>query len=464
MAVLTPFLATGATASGGPPLALTHAIRVDGAPALRQPSAATIEWCGAGQPPVVDRKPEADFSSFRHVHVTYVIPSDAPNRFAELASLIATDLSAADAWWQREDPTRTIRFDRFAFPGCPTKLGTLDLGFLQLPRPGSAYAGDEGIIGMVPELTALAELSFHKNIVYYDGPSLYGASVCGTTLIPRRDPLRGGLGGLAFIWLRSLCGQDVGTAGLNAEVVTHELIHGLGFIGRDGSPNECPEPNRGHVCDGEADILYPEATFETTLASKRLDVNGDDYYVIRSTFPPEDLRASPYLTRLPQQRLALSVRDRGSATGVIRMTSPASFRCDDSCSLLLDLGLSVTLVASPARGSLLVGWTGACRGKGACYLTLDGEQAVSATFGPAMFRLTVGVTGKGRVSSTPAGLACATRCSATFGADSLVRVRATPAAANRFVGWSGACQGRSVCVVRLDRDRSARATFRATVR
>ena len=258
--------------------ALAHSIRLDAPSSPRLPLAATVDWCGAGQPAAVNRTPEADYSSFRHVHVTYVIPADAPNRLTELASKIVTDLSAADAWWQREDPTRTIRFDRFAFPGCASKLGSLDLGFLRLPRPAAAYAGDEGIIGMVPELTALAALSFHKNVVYYDGPSLYDPTVCGTTLVPRNNPEGGGLGGLAFIWLRSLCGEDVGTAGLNAEVATHELIHGLGFVGRDGSPNECPAPNRGHVCDSELDILHPEATLETTLSSKRLDVNGDDYY------------------------------------------------------------------------------------------------------------------------------------------------------------------------------------------
>ena len=266
-------------------------------------SAVAVDWCGTGQPAAVDRKPEADYSSFRHVHVTYVIPADAPSRLEELASKIVTDLASADAWWQREDPSRTIRFDRFAFPGCSSKLGSLDLGFLRLARPAAAYEGDQGIVGMVPELTDLAELDFHKNLVYYDGPSLYGPTVCGTTLVPRNDPVRGGLGGLAFIWLRSLCGQDVGTGNLNAEVVTHELIHGQGFVGTGGSPNECPEPNRGHTCDSELDILHPEATLETTLAERRLDVNRDDYYGIGAG----DLRDSPYLTRLPQQRLALGV-------------------------------------------------------------------------------------------------------------------------------------------------------------
>ena len=104
-------------------------------------------------------------------------------------------------------------------------------------------------------------------------------------------------------------GQDVGTGNLNAEVVTHELIHGQGFVRPAGSPNECPEPNRGHVCDNELDILYPEATLETTLAAKRLDVNRDDYYDNAATF--DDLRESLYLTHLPQQRLRLAVRADG---------------------------------------------------------------------------------------------------------------------------------------------------------
>ena len=438
---------------------LGHSIRVNGLGVPRLPSATTVDWCGAGQPNAVDRKPEADYSSFRHVHVTYVIPSDAPSRLTEVASAIVTDLSTADAWWQREDPTRTVRFDRFAFPGCASKLGALDLGFIRLPRAGSAYTGDEGFAGMLPELTTLAALSFHKHLVYYDGAPLFDPAVCGTTLVSRNAPDAGGLAGIAFIWLRSLCGQDIGTGNLNAEVVTHELIHAIGAIGRDGSPNECPPPNRGHVCDSELDILYPEASLETTLASKRLDVNRDDYYDHRTTAVP-DLRDSAYLTRLPQHVLELAVQLVGRARGTIRMTSPVSFDCKDACSLELDRGLSVTLVATPSRGSRFLGWTGACKGKGACYSTLDGERTVSAWFGPASFRLSVIVAGKGRVSSAPAGLACPTRCTAAFKADSTVRLRAVPAPGHRFAGWAGDCRGRSICVVKLERDRLAKATFR----
>ena len=48
----------------------------------------------------------------------YAFPSDGVDRYASLAPLIAADLSAIDGWWQRQDASRTIRFDLFAFPGC----------------------------------------------------------------------------------------------------------------------------------------------------------------------------------------------------------------------------------------------------------------------------------------------------------------------------------------------------------
>ena len=108
-------------------------------PAGRRPS----RWTGAARaPPAVDRKPEADYPSFRHVHVTYVIPADAPSRMEELASKIVTDPAAADAWWQREDPSRTIRFDP-PRSRCSTKLGS-SISAFSVGGAAAAYEGDLG--------------------------------------------------------------------------------------------------------------------------------------------------------------------------------------------------------------------------------------------------------------------------------------------------------------------------------
>jgi len=449
-------LSVSAAAPTKRPLVRIDSFVVNGVSTPRLPTRAAVDWCGLGQPTSLDRKPDGDLSSSRQVHVTYVVPADAANRFTTLVSGIATDTSAIDAWWRREDATRTIRYDLFAFPGCASKFGSLDIGFVRLPQNGLAYTGDEGADSVLSDLSALEAMTSHKHVVYYDGPVPFGNEVCGTTFVPRSATTQGGFAGIAFVWLRSLCGGDVGAGGLNAAVAVHELIHGLGALQGGSGPNECQPPNTGHVCDSVTDVLYPEATSQTTLSTQILDAGRDDYYGhTRTTF---DVQDSAWLTHLPQQRLAVSIQ--GSAKGAVRVTSPTAFECAQSCNLQLDLGLAVTLVARPIAGARFVGWKGACTGTAACAVTLDAARSVTATFGASTFRLTVGVGGKGKVSSSPAGLTCPTRCSANFKASSNVRLRATASPGFVFSGWTGSCGGKSACVVKLNGNRSVRATFK----
>ncbi|TML84193.1 MAG: hypothetical protein E6G08_17890 [Actinobacteria bacterium] len=72
----------------------------------------------------------------------------------------------------------------------------------------------------------------------------------------------------------------------------------------------------------------------------------------------------------------------------------------------------------------------------------------------------VTVAGKGRVTSSPAGISCPGSCSHAFAAGTSVRLAARPARGRRFAGWSGACSGRGACTMRADRVRAVRATFR----
>jgi hypothetical protein len=450
-------LAVSAAAPSGSGLVRIDSFVVNGFPKPRLPTRAAVDWCGSGQPTAVDRKPDSDLSSSRQVHVTYAVPADSASRFTTLASGIATDTSAIDAWWRREDATRTLRYDLFAFPGCTSKFGSLDLGFIRLPRTAAVYTGDAAADELLSDLPGLEALTSQKHVVYYDGPPPFGDQICGTTFVPRSAPTQGGFSGISFVWLRSLCGGDVGAGGLNAAVAVHELIHALGAL-QGGSPNECQPPNDGHVCDSVLDILYPEATSQTTLTGQILDTGRDDYYGHSlNTF---DLQDSTWLSHLPQQRLAITVQHTGTTRGTVRLTSPTAFECAQSCNLQLDLGLSATLVARPVAGSSFLGWKGACSGRASCAVTLNAARNVVASFGAATYRLTVGVGGQGKVSSSPAGLTCPNRCSATFKASSRVRLRATASPGFVFSGWTGSCRGRSACVVRLNGDRSVRATFR----
>ena len=427
-----------------------------GPPPLGLVARQQIDWCGAGQPTAVDRKPDADPSSFRQVHVTYVIPADAIDRFGSRAGPIATDVAAIDAWWRGQDASRTIRFDRQAFPGCTTKFGALDIGFVRLSRNGSAYAGEDGLDQLRRDLTPLADLPWHKHLVYYDGPNLFDESVCGATATNRVTRDSGGLDALSFVWLRSLCSLDLGAAGLIASVAVHELIHNLGAVS-EGSPHECAPPNGGHVCDSTSDILTPFATGETRLATQVLDVNRDDYYAIPSGLYDVQLR-SQWLSHLPQ--LPVQVTATGSA-GTIEMTSPSALECGRNCSFDVDTGATLTFFATPGVGARLVGWSGACTGVGACTVTVGAETTATALFAPATrARLRVSVAGKGRVVSFPGGIACPRLCSATFVSGTTVRLRAFPAAGYRFMGWMGVCRGTGRCTVNVDHARTVRAAFR----
>ena len=406
----------------------------------------------------VDRKPDLDLSSPRQVHVTYAIPADGTDQFGTFGSRLATDAEAMDTWWRREDPTRTLRFDLFAFPGCTAKFGRLDIGFIRLPRAGTSYLDDIGADRLLADLGQLDNLTNHKHLVYYDGPPPFDDNVCGTAFVPRSAPTNGGLSGIAFVWMKSLCGEDIGAGGLNAAVAVHELIHGLGSLQGVNAPNECPPPDDGHVCDVTTDVLFPSANSQTTISGQTMDAGRNDYY--GHSLAGFDVQDSGWLTHLPQQRLSVTIQTTGARTGVVRLVSPTSFECARSCTLDLDQGAAVTLVAAPRAGSRFVRWTGACSGSGSCAVTLSAARAVTAVFGTTTFRLTTSVGGKGKVSSTPGGVSCPGRCSAAFRADSSVRLRAAASPGFRFVGWTGSCRGTGPCVVKLSRDRSVRATFR----
>ena len=111
LAAVLSISGSGAEASGNP-----HAVTLGEArAAISGGSASGVQastrsaatWCGT--PARADLGPNT-LSGFP-VHWMYVLPSDAPDRFSTFASAMQTDAEAIDAWWRREDPTRTPRND-----------------------------------------------------------------------------------------------------------------------------------------------------------------------------------------------------------------------------------------------------------------------------------------------------------------------------------------------------------------
>jgi hypothetical protein len=92
-------------------------------------------------------------------------------------------------------------------------------------------------------------------------------------------------------------------------------------------------------------------------------------------------------------------------------------------------------------------------------LYLEGNEPPAPPPARTKARLSVSVRGPGGVRSTTVGIACPRRCSATFTRGTRVLLRAVPVRGARFVGWSGACSGRSVCRVAMSGNRLVRARF-----
>ncbi len=76
----------------------------------------------------------------------------------------------------------------------------------------------------------------------------------------------------------------------------------------------------------------------------------------------------------------LTVSKAGTGGGSVS-SSPSGISCGTSCSHSYNAGTAVKLTASPASGSTFSGWSGGgCSGTGACTVTMNANQSVTATF------------------------------------------------------------------------------------
>jgi len=86
-------------------------------------------------------------------------------------------------------------------------------------------------------------------------------------------------------------------------------------------------------------------------------------------------------------------------------------------------------------------------------------SAALDALGLARWTLTVGKSGSGTVTSSPAGIDCGSACSARYDNDIRVTLTQTAAEGYRFSGWGGACAGTGVCSVTMNAERTVSATF-----
>ena len=162
----------------------------------------------------------------------------------------------------------------------------------------------------------------------------------------------------------------------------------------------------------------------------------------------------------PPVALTVAVEGEGRVT-----SDPEGIDCPSGgCTHEFENGKEVRLLAVPKDGHMFDGWSGACRGKEPCSITMSNKMSITASFSliplPPV-ALSVTVVGDGRVTSTPVGINCpAGACMQNFEDGVTVILMASPNTGQVFSTWGGACSGSGTsCQVDMNLAQNVMATF-----
>ena len=187
--------------------------------------------------------------------------------------------------------------------------------------------------------------------------------------------------------------------------------------------------------------------------------------------PPDEMQSSTAVASAAGQ-FALTITGTGSGNGLVNST-PAGINCTitagristSGCSANFNSGTIVNLSGTATQTShSFVGWSGPCKGRGVCTLSMTAARTASARFLKGPFVVTVtgtGGGGSGTVASQDglapsiacvitAGVAASSGCSATYPANTSLRLTATPASGSSLIGWSAPCQNSGTGACQFD--------------
>jgi hypothetical protein len=383
------------------------------------------------------------------MHVVYAVPSDQADASLDADGTVEASVGAMQAYLRSQTAGPALELD--------TAGGALDVTFVGLPRTEAEYAAQQDVAQGIADDLRRAGLTDRSKVygVFYEGSAPGPAesfALCG------EGGRSGGLA-LAVVILHNRCGYDLagsraGVPGAVEFVLLHEALHAMGFVPRCAAH----ATSDGHVADNPQDLMSAFLPSGTPI----LDVNHDDYFQAGRS-DCLDVTLSRFLEGAGT---TITVAVGGAGHGRVRGEAAApdigDYDCPPACSATFDAGRAVTvaLSADADPGYVLARWEGACTGRAqTCELVVSASTSATAVFARAPVVLNVLVRGRGRVVSTPAGISCSRRCGGEFAFGSKVRLRARPSAGWRFTGWTGACNGRVPCFVRMSRAASVRATF-----
>lgn len=156
----------------------------------------------------------------------------------------------------------------------------------------------------------------------------------------------------------------------------------------------------------------------------------------------------------------LSVRLSGNGLGTVT-TSSGEVNCSwtngcasgSAVTQAYSSGTVVHLHAVADSSSSFSGWSGVggCSVSSTCTVTMNNYKSAVATFtsaGPFLVRVARGGTGRGTITSVPAGIDCGDTCASSFSLNTVITFTATPSTGSTFVGWAnGGCASTGTCVV-----------------
>jgi|GEM_PF-5048288 len=177
----------------------------------------------------------------------------------------------------------------------------------------------------------------------------------------------------------------------------------------------------------------------------------------------QDRTIRAIFSRLQSFRITASFTGQGSVEsdplpskdgeGGINCVDPSDLA---TCSQMYPRDAAVVLIAKPASGYEMAGWTDGCEkdldvgggtsvGTGkdtVCIVKADKNKIINAIFVPVntnTITLNAHIIGKGKITSAPAGINCNKDCKAVYRYTDIqeVTLTATPEHGNIFVGWSG---------------------------
>jgi PASTA domain/Divergent InlB B-repeat domain/Rax2 C-terminal beta propeller domain len=148
---------------------------------------------------------------------------------------------------------------------------------------------------------------------------------------------------------------------------------GIGTVTSDPPGISCGSMCSHSVPDGTRVALFAKAAKGSTFSGWSGACTGTRVCTVTMDQPRSVV--ATFTLHFPTLTVAKTGKGSGKVTSL-----PAGINCGSTCSHSYSYGTSVKLAAKPAMGSAFAGWSGACKGKAACTVSMTAARPVQAAF------------------------------------------------------------------------------------